>query len=68
MRVRKKDLTKEQIRMICDRYYVNKCKKCPLNISKTNLCIADFNGLDSEDFDKIKAKAFQYILPNSYRD
>lgn len=68
MRVRKKDLTKNQIKIICDRFYVDKCKGCPLKLTKTNLCIADFNGWESEDFDKVKAKAFQYITPDNYRD
>lgn len=65
---RKKDLSDEQIAKICNRYYVNKCKGCPLNIPKTNLCLADFKGFESEDFDKIKTKAFQYIETNNYRD
>lgn len=68
MWVRKKDLNKDQITKICNKYYVDKCKGCPLNLPKTNLCIADFNGLNSEDFDKIKAKAFQYITPTNYMD
>lgn len=63
MYVKKKSLSKEQIKIICDFYYVNKCKNCPLNISNTNLCLAD---LQNVDLDKVKVKLNEFVSMKRY--
>lgn len=58
MWVRRKDLSKDQVDAMCERYYIDRCNNCPYNICNSNLCLADLKDID---LDKVKAKLNRYI-------